>query len=49
MIENQLQRKIKQFQFDDRGEFISKPFLTHLVGSDIQQLVLCPNTPQETG
>lgn len=42
MIENQL-------QCDDGGEFVTKPFLTPLDASSIQQLVLCPHTLQQDG
>lgn len=49
MVENQLQKKIKQFQCDGGGEFISRQFLTHLAASGIQQLVSCPHTPQQNG
>lgn len=47
MVENQLQKKIKQFQCDGGGEFLSKQFLSHLAASGIQQLVSCPHTPQQ--
>lgn len=47
MVENLLQRTIKQFQCDGSGEFISQAFLTHLSKSGIKQFISCPHTPHQ--
>ena len=47
LIENQLEHKIKIFQCDGGGEFISVQFLKHLQDHGIQQNMSCPYTPQQ--
>ena len=47
LVENQLEHKIKIFQCDGGGEFISVQFLKHLQDHDIQQNMSCPYTPQQ--
>ena len=49
MVENQFQTKIMQFQSDGGGEFINKPFITHLSKCGIKHLVSCPHMPQQNG
>jgi len=49
LVENQLGNKIKIFQCDGGGEFISKQFLKHLEDHGIQQSISCPYTPQKNG
>lgn len=49
MVENQFHHKIMQFQSDGGGEFINKPFLTHLSQCGIKHLISCPHTPQQNG
>lgn len=49
MVETQFQSKIKQFQCDGGGEFMSTAFLNHLAQSGIKQLISCPHTPQQNG
>lgn len=49
MVENQYDCKIKMFQCDGGGEFISQQFLRHLQEHGIKQLISCPHTPQQNG
>lgn len=48
-VENQLNRKIKVFQSDGGGEYISKQFKDHLALHGIQQRLSCPYTPNKMG
>ena len=48
-VENQFSKKIKVFQSDGGGEFISTRFKTHLQGHGIQHLISCPSTPEQNG
>lgn len=48
-IENQLSKKIKVFQSDGGGEFMSTRFRAHLQNHGIQHLISCPSTPQQNG
>ena len=49
LVENQFEKKIKQFQCDGGGEFVSNMFVNHLNECGIQQLISCPHTPQQNG
>lgn len=49
LVENQFGHKIKIFQSDGGGEFVSKQLLTHLQNCGIQQFISCPHTPQQNG
>lgn len=44
LVENQFQNKIKQFQSDGGGEFVSGMFLKHLATCGIKHLLSCPHT-----
>ncbi|CAA7031737.1 unnamed protein product [Microthlaspi erraticum] len=48
LVENQFESKIKVFQSDGGGEFISNKFKSHLVSCGIRHLS-CPYTPQQNG
>ncbi|KAG7594152.1 Reverse transcriptase RNA-dependent DNA polymerase [Arabidopsis thaliana x Arabidopsis arenosa] len=48
-VENQLNQKIKMFQWDGGGEFVSNQFVAHLAQCGIKQLISCPHTPQQNG
>ena len=49
MVQNQFNTSIGTFQCDGGGEFVSKPFLSHLQQNGIRQLISCPHTPQQNG
>lgn len=48
-VENQFSKKIKVFQRDGGGEFMSTRFRTHLQNHGIRHLISCPSTPQQNG
>lgn len=47
LVETQFDCKIKTFQCDGGGEFVSNQFLMQLQNSGIKQLISCPHTPQQ--
>lgn len=49
LVENQLNTKIKIFQSDGGGEFMSKQFKEHLTRDGISQRISCPYTPEQNG
>ncbi|CAA7040242.1 unnamed protein product [Microthlaspi erraticum] len=49
MVENQFEDKIKVFQSDGGGEFMSLEFKKYLVDSGIRHQVSCPYTPEQNG
>ncbi|CAA7035584.1 unnamed protein product [Microthlaspi erraticum] len=49
LVENQLNNKIKEFQSDGGGEFISTSFKKHLRDHGIHHRISCPYTPQQNG
>ena len=49
LVENQLDRKIKVFQYDGGGEFNSTAFQGLLSTSGISLQVSCPYTPEQNG
>lgn len=48
-VENQFESKIKIFQCDGGGEFISHRFQAHLQDCGIKQNLSCPYTPAQNG
>ena len=48
-VENQFNKKIKVFQSDGGGEFMSTIFRSHLRDHGIIHLISCPATPQQNG
>jgi len=48
-VENQFESKIKVFQCDGGGEFISHRFKAHLQNCGIKQSFSCPYTPAQNG
>jgi transposase InsO family protein len=49
LVENQLSHRIKQFQSDNGGEFVSKAFSDFFDLHGIIHRRLCPHTPQQNG
>ncbi|AAD21687.1 Strong similarity to gi/3600044 T12H20.12 protease homolog from Arabidopsis thaliana BAC gb/AF080119 and is a member of the reverse transcriptase family PF/00078 [Arabidopsis thaliana] len=49
LVENQLNTKIKVFQSDGGGEFVSNKLKTHLSEHGIHHRISCPYTPQQNG
>ncbi|CAA7061321.1 unnamed protein product [Microthlaspi erraticum] len=49
LVKNQMGSKIKVFQSDGGGEFISNKFKSHLGNCGIKHLLSCPHTPQQNG
>jgi transposase InsO family protein len=48
-VENQTGMKIKTFQSDNKGEFVSKKFDNSLHECGIQRQTSAPYTPQQNG
>lgn len=48
-VKNQFNEKIKVFQSDGGGEFMSTSFINHLRSHGITNLLSCPSTPQQNG
>ena len=49
MVENQLNTKIKVFQSDGGGEFVSNSLKAHFSKHGIHHRISCPYTPQQNG
>ncbi|KAG7578201.1 Integrase catalytic core [Arabidopsis thaliana x Arabidopsis arenosa] len=49
LVENQLNTKIKVFQSDGGGEFVSNKLKEHFSQHDIHHRISCPYTPQQNG